>query len=194
DVSPSMVKYIRQSSLIRACQRPVRSSYFFARREGWRRSRRRFVSCLPKAFWTSGGLAIRLAANGSVSTARMGFHGLHCGAGRFEWPEDPPRLHRRVRLLELPCQTHCLVDENLLQAPRENARDGASGNAGVRGQLCMREASSIDLPQDSHDELCFEDCLEAGLFRDAEELGQNGGAVTPTPPCSSSWQDPLVSA
>src|SRR5262245_66164695 len=74
----------------------------------------RFVSCLPKAFWTSGGLAIRLAANGSVSTARMGFHGLHCGAGRFEWPEDPPRLHRRVRLLELPCQTHGLVDENLL--------------------------------------------------------------------------------
>src|SRR5215510_130011 len=63
-----MVKYIRQSSLIRACQRPVRSSYFFARKEGWRRSRSRFVSCLPKAFWTSRGLAIRLAANGSVSS------------------------------------------------------------------------------------------------------------------------------
>src|SRR5262245_65183054 len=62
-----MVKYIRQSSLIRACQRPVRSSYFFARKEGWRRPRSRFVSCLPKAFWTSGGLAIRLAANGSAS-------------------------------------------------------------------------------------------------------------------------------
>src|SRR5262245_696046 len=57
---------------------------------------------------------IRLAANGSVSTARMGFHGLHCGAGRFEWSEDLPRLHRRVRLLKLPCQTHWLVDEKLL--------------------------------------------------------------------------------
>src|SRR5262245_16456969 len=31
-----MVKYIRQSSLILTCQRPVRSSYFFARKEGWR--------------------------------------------------------------------------------------------------------------------------------------------------------------
>src|SRR5262249_12593702 len=92
----------------------VRSSYFFARKEGWRRPRSRFVSCLPKAFWTSGGLAIRLAANGSVSTARMGFHGLHCGAGRFEWSEDQPRPHRRVRLLKLPCQTHWLVDEDLL--------------------------------------------------------------------------------
>ena len=30
----------------------------------------------------------------------MGFHGLHCGAGRFEWSEDPPRLHRRVRTFE----------------------------------------------------------------------------------------------
>ena len=38
----------------------------------------------------------------------------NCGAGRFEWSEDPPRLHRRVRLLKLPCQTHWLVDENLL--------------------------------------------------------------------------------
>src|SRR5215475_281468 len=99
-----MVKYIRQSSLIQACQRPVRSSYFFARKEGWRRSRSRFVSCLPKPFWTSGGLTIRLAANGSLSTARMGFDNLHRGAGRLEWSEDAPRLHRRIRFLELPCR------------------------------------------------------------------------------------------
>src|SRR5262245_19264557 len=109
-----MVKYIRQSSLIRACQRPERSSYFFARKEGWRRCRSRFVSSLPKAFWTSGGLAIKLAANGSVSTARMGFDSLHCGACRLEWSEDPPLLHRRVRFLKLPCKTHGLIDENLL--------------------------------------------------------------------------------
>src|SRR4029453_12904668 len=134
-----MVKYIRQSSLIRACQRPVRSSYFFARKEGWRRSRRRFVSCLPKAFWTSGGLAIRLAANGSVSTARMGFHGPHCGAGRLERSEDPPRLHRRFRLLELPCQAHWLVDENLLAeddavAPHGGPAQGAHLHpAGIPG-------------------------------------------------------------
>src|SRR5262249_24865507 len=44
----------------------------------------------------------------------MGFHGLHCGAGRLEWSEDPPRPHRRLRLLKLPCQTHWLVDEDLL--------------------------------------------------------------------------------
>src|SRR5262249_23985687 len=47
---------------------------------------------------------------------------------------------------------------------RENARDGASGKAGERGELRMREASSIDLPQDSRDELCLEDCLEAAAF------------------------------
>src|SRR5262245_56666044 len=67
------------------------------------------------------------------------------------------------------------IDGDLLQTPRENARDGASGKAGVRGQLRMREASSIDLPQDSRDELCLEDCLEAAAFRDAEELGQAVG-------------------
>src|SRR4030095_1095069 len=132
-----MVKYMRQSSLIRACQRPLRSSYFLARREGWRRSRRRFVSCLPKAFWTSGGLAIRLAANGSVSTARMGFDGLHCGAGRFEWSEDPPRLHRRFRLLELPCQAHWLVDENLL-----TEHDAVASHGGL-DQIAHLETDSI---------------------------------------------------
>src|SRR5262249_41432494 len=43
----------------------------------------------------------------------------------------------------------------------EKARDGASGNAGVRGQLGMGEASSIDLTQDSRGELCLEHCLES---------------------------------
>src|SRR5262249_55040179 len=109
-----MVKHIRQSSLIRACQRPVRSSYFFARKEGWRRSRSRFVSCLPKPFGPPGGPEIRLAPNVPASTARMAFPALHCGPALFKWPEPPPRLHRRVRLLKLPCQTHWLVDENLL--------------------------------------------------------------------------------
>src|SRR4029453_16097441 len=143
-----MVKYIRQSSLIRACQRPVRSSYFFARKEGWRRSRRRFVSCLPKAFWTSGGLAIRLAANGSVSTARMGFDGLHWGAGRFEWSEDPPRLHRRFRLLELPCQAHWLFDENLL------TENDAVASHGGRDQIAHLETDSIpDVLRDGNLEL-----------------------------------------
>src|SRR5262249_44007694 len=132
-----MVKYIRQSSLIRACQRPVRSSYFLARKEGWRRSRSRFVSCMPKAFWTSGGLAIRLAANGSVSTARMGFHRLHCSAGRLEWSEDPPRSNRRLRFLKLRCQTHWLVDENLL------AKDNAIASYRSLHQIANLETDRI---------------------------------------------------
>jgi len=69
--SPSIVKYIRQSSLIRACQSPVRSSYFFARKEGWRRSRRRFVSCLPQ------GLLDLRRARDQVSGERFGQHGAH---------------------------------------------------------------------------------------------------------------------
>ena len=85
--------------------------------------------CLPKAFWTSSGLAIRLAANGSVDTARTGFHGLHCGAGRLEWSEDLPRPHRRLRLLKLPCQTHWLVAANLL------AKDNAIASHGLQMML-----------------------------------------------------------
>jgi hypothetical protein len=69
------------------------------------------------------------------------------------------------------------IDRDLLQAPRENARDGTSGKAGVCGQLGMREASSSDLTQDSRDELCLEHGLEATALRDAEELGQASADV-----------------
>ena len=47
----------------------------------------------------------------------------------------------------------------------------------MRGQLGMREASSIDLSQDSRNELCLEHGLEATALRDAEELDQAVGGV-----------------
>ena len=50
------------------------------------------------------------------------------------------------------------IDRDLLQAPREDARDGAPGKTGVRGKVGMRESPSIDLSQDGRDELCLEWC------------------------------------
>src|SRR5262245_28575999 len=74
----------------------------------------------------------------------------------------------------------------------EKARDGASGNAGVRGQLGMGEASSIDLTQDSRGELCLEHCLESHpLSRNRQPTdyearsGRNSGAPRRTIPAEN---------
>src|SRR5262249_36849745 len=74
--------------------------------------------------------------NGSV-TGRIGFHGLHCGAGRLDWSEELPRPHRHLRLLKLPCQTHWLVAANLL------AKNHAIASHGRLDQIAHLETDRI---------------------------------------------------
>src|SRR5262245_4717818 len=109
-----MVKYIRESSLILTCQRPVRSSYFFARKEGWRL--RAEMEFLTEQLASANGHRRRRASGKRAERAStLGRHAEHpldaeasrpgaAGAGRAARAANSQRCLLRVQIGTASCR------------------------------------------------------------------------------------------
>src|SRR5262249_54187013 len=90
-----------------------------------------------------------------------------------------------ARLTALSMRTFCRLPERMpVTALRETPECAASS-------ACVRPRRSTSR-RTATMSCALRTASRPRLFRDAEELGQNGAAVTPTPPCSSSWPAPRV--
>lgn len=87
-------------------------------------------------------------------------------AGGSRCPSDPD-VGFEPRRLDEPQDP---VDSNLLQASRQDPRHGATGEAGARGKLRVREPPATHLPEDGGDQLRLDYGLQPAALRNAEQL------------------------